>query len=706
MVLCWVTLSWLALLGLATPAWAGPAPEPIDICSYDSKTLADLKVLIEARGLGKTLPELAPALSDDPDQVLTEWEKPRMRIDEDIHKKYGMPIGRIHFHHVVCPQEFGNQNMWVFDVLENEAGIIERVNTQLLYVDQNFALRDEAINTERYTFEGPVVAAVISLMEVHSYSREQIRQEMIGGGFLLNRSCKTAQTVTDSYTAAPFPPNSVFYIMGFQSSAIAPAHAAIAFSRPSEEFLNVKPLSGKDKNECAHSRQVYDRQSAAFLLENYPENQWTKAVINNMAQERRKDSIKFLKSFLPTGVPPNPALIDLCGYNLDSFDDLDALVQARGLGATLPELAAMLSDDPINVLDDWEGYNQPLDEELQELSGVATGRLYKFSRGCPQELGVDDLWRFRIIKNEDDRVAWIETTLLYNHDRNHTTSDQTSNQELDRQIPATTAIDLCRYDAESLNDLTALVQAKGLGRTLPELAALLSNDPAAVLAYWDANNQPVNQVIQKITGITAGQIYRFVRSCRQEFGNQNIWSFHILENQAGRVEIIDPYLFYDRDQNFAMRREAINAQRYATPEGLIRAMTSMMETGSYSRERLREEMIAGGFWLNGSCEIMKMLRDNFAAPPPPPESLIGLHSYELIPWAIYPRAAVIFSQSSGEWMKVQSFHDIDYRECRFDRKAMRQNMIEFLGKNYPNSWLGKLIIENQWSKKQQQEREN
>ncbi len=693
MVLCWMTLSWLVLLGLAVPAWAGPEQDtnPIDICSYDSKTLADLKVLIEARGLGKTLPELAQALSDDPDRVLAELEKNRLRINEDMHKKYGIPIGRIHLHRVFCPQGSGNQNMWFFDVLENETGIIERVNTQLFYNDQNFVLRDEKINAARYLPEEGVVSAVASLMETHSYSREQIRQEMIAGGFWLNRSCKTAQTVTDTFVAPPFPPNSVFYVMGLQSSASAPAHAAIAFSRPGEEFLNVKPFFGEDSSSCDYNKWIYSRQSAAFFEENYPESPWTKAARKGRAQRQLrntiKDNVEFLKSFAPTGDRPDPALIDFCEYNVESFDDLNALVQARGLGTTLPELAAMLSDDPISVLTDWEEYNQPLDQELQELSGVATGRLYKRGWGCLQESGFYDVWWFRIIKNEDDRVAWIETTLLYNDDQNHTKPDQTGHPEPDRQIPSSTgdAIDLCSYDVQSLDDLTALVQARGLRRTLPELAGLLSDDPAAVLAYWNANNQPVDQGMQQMTSITAGRIYRFVRSCQQEFDNQNIWSFHILENEAGRVEIIDPYLFYDYDQNFVMRREAINAQRYATPEGLIRAMTSMMKTGSYSREQLREEMIAGGFWLNDSCEDSKILGDVFIAPVAPPDSLIGLHGYS---WPIYmhPHVGAMFSRSSGEWIKAQMFVDIPQPGCRFDGETMQQRIRVFFKENYPDSW--------------------
>ncbi len=579
MVLCWMTLSWLVLLGLAVPVWAGPAPEPIDICSYDSKTLGDLQALVEARGLGKTLPELAPALSDDPDQLLTEWEQPGMRINEDIHEKSGMPIGYIHLHHVICPQGSGNQNMWVFDVLENEAGIIERVNTQLLYNDQNFALRDERINTERYLSKDGVISAVASLMEAHSYSREQIRQEMIAGGFWLNRSCETAQTVTDTFVAPPFPPNSVFYIMGYYSIPGPYLRASISFSRPSEKFLNVKLSYGKNGSDCGYDQELYSQQSGDFFLENYPESWVTQKIRNKRIEEGGKNNITFLKSLNPTG------------------------------GGT----------------------------------GLAPG----------------------------------------------STQDVAGPTS---QIPAITAIDLCSYDAQSLDDLTALVQAKGVGKTLPELAPLLSDDPANTLAYWNANSRPVDQGIQKITGITAGRIYRFVRSCQQEFDNQNIWSFHILENAAGRVEIIDPYLFYDHDQNFVMRREAINAQRYATPEGVVQAIASMMKAHSYSRERLREEMTAGGFWLSGSCKTIKMLRDNFITPPAPPESLIALNGYS---WLVHmhPHAAVIFSRSSGEWMKAQPFPNVDHRECRFDRETMQRRIRVFFKENYPDSWAASKYVQ-------------
>ncbi len=696
----WGALCWLVLLGLAVPAWAGPAPEPIDICGYDSKTLEDLRALVEARGLGKTLPELAPALSDDPDQVLTEWENDKEEVGQWIHNLTKIPSDYSYIRYFVdCPQAFGNQNIWHFFILENEEEVIENIYFNLFYdYDQNFALRNEKINAARYLSQKGVVSAVASLMEAHSYSREQIRQEMIAGGFWLNRSCKTAQTVTDTFVAPPFPPDNFYgLIVSYLESILFP-NASITFSRPSEELLSVKPSSGKDKSACGYSQKRYEQKSVAFFLENYPESWATKILRYKKAQEsgreeRAQKNIAFLKFLPPVETAFDPAVIHMCTYNAESFDDLDALVQARGLGATLPELAALLSYDPANVIDDWEGYNQPLDQELQELSGVVTGRLYEFSQVCPQKFGFDDIWLFRIINNEDDRVAWIETTLFYNPDQNHTTSDQTSDPEPSLQTPATTAIDLCSYDAQSLDDLTALVQAKGLGRTLPELAALLSDDPANTLAYWDANNRPVDQEVQELSGITAGQIYRFVRSCQQEFDNQNIWSFHILENEAGRVEMIDPHLFYDRDQNFAMRREAINAQRYATPEGLIRAMTSMMEAHSYSRERLREEMLAGGFWLNGSCKTIKMLRDNFVASPPPPDSLIGLHGYRSTPWAIYPHAAVIFSRSSGEWMKAQPFPDVDHRECRFDHEAMQQRMREFFKENYPDSWIAK---QNSW----------
>ncbi len=702
MVLCWVTLSWLALLGLATPAWAGPEQNtnPIDICSYDSKTLADLKVLVEARGLGKTLPELAQALSDDPDRVLAEWENDKKKVGQWAQSLTEIPSDYSYIRYLVdCRQEFGNQNTWRFFFLENEEGVIENIYFNLFYdYDQNFALRNEKINAARYLSQEGVVSAVASLMETYSYSREQIRQEMIAGGFWLNQSCKTAQTVSDSFMAPPLPPDNVHDLIGFYLESILFPNASITFSRSSEEFLSVKPLSGEDRSACGYNQKRYKQKSVAFFLEKYPESWVTKILRYKKAQEsareeRAQKNIAFLKFLPPVETAFDPAVIHMCTYNAESFDDLDALVQARGLGATLPELAAMLSDDPANTLARWEEYNRPLDQELQELSGMATGRLYEIGRSCPQKFGFDDIWRFRIINNEDDRVAWIETTLFHNPDQNHTTSDQKNHQKPDLQTPATTAIDLCSYGAQSLDDLGALVQARGLGKTLPELAALLSDDPANTLAYWDANNRPVDQEVQELSGITAGQIYRFVRSCQQEFDNQNIWSFHILENAAGRVEIIDPYLFYDHDQNFVMRREAINAQRYATPEGVVQAIASMMEAHSYSRERLREEMTAGGFWLNGSCKTIKMLRDNFVASPPPPDSLIGLHGYRSTPWAIYPHAAVIFSRSSGEWMKTQPFPDVDHRECRFDHEAMQQRMREFFKENYPDSWITK---QNSW----------
>ncbi len=713
LVLCCLAVFWLI-----PPAGADSPTtndtDAIDICRYNSESLEDLRELVKARALGKTLSELAHALSDDPDQLLAKWEKPKIKIDERKYELTGMPIGNMHIYRVLCPQGFGNQNTWFFDVLEDEEGLIRRANVNLLYDDdQNFAMRNEAINTDRYISRKGVISAVTSMVEARSYNREQIREEMIAGGFLYNRSCITANIMTDNFVEAPFPPNNIFYFMGLQSSASHPAHAAISFSRSSEEFLNAKPFFGEDQSECEYHREKYAQQSRDFMLENYPDTLWTQTIIEKEKQGRPgyeiKNNISFLKSFSFTGIPLNPELlIDACTYHLESFDDLDALVQARGLGKTVPELVRLLSHDPAGTLASWKETNYRLGDKLRELSGVTTGRLYEIGQGCRQESGLIDVWWFRIIKNEDGLVAWIETTLLYEDQTlmmpddpgkptTRNPSAETENgsvYDISEDSITGDPIDLCRYGAQSFDDLAALVKARGTGTTLPQLAHILSDHPADTLAYWQLYYRSVDQEIQKVTGITAGRLHRLIKYCPQPFDNHNIWSFHILENEDGRVEIIDPYLFYDRDRNFAMRNEAINAARYATPKGVVQAVTSLAEARSYSREDMRAVMMAGGFWLNSSCRDTQTMGDTFIAPPASPQSLIGLHGYSW-PVSMHPHAVVMFSRSSGEFMESKKFYNLVYTSrCHFNSKAMQQKNREFFKKNYPDSWVTKRIIES------------
>ncbi len=704
-----LVLYCLAVFWLIPPAGAdSPAindTDAIDICRYNSESLEDLRDLVKARALGKTVPELARIFSDDSDQVLAVWEDPK-KINELTHDLTGVPIGNIHIYRISCPQGFGNQNAWIFWFLENHVGVIQIIDIQLYYDDdQNFAMRNESINANRYLSEDGVVKAVTSMVEARSYSREQIREEMIAGGFLYNRSCITAEMVTDSFVTLPPPPDTFFALMGFYYAAEHYPHAAISFSRPSEEFLNAKPFFGEDRSECGYDREKHAQQSRDFMLKNYPDTLWAKRIMENETQGQLNDKIEsnisFLKSFSPTGTPVNSELlIDICTYHLESFDDLDALVQARGIGATLPELARVLSEDTADILAYWEETNKPLSDQLRELSGVTTGRLYEIGQGCRQEFGLYDVWWFRIIKNQDGLVAWIETTLRYEDQtlmmpddpgepaaRNPSAETENGSvYDISKDSITGDPIDLCRYGSQSFDDLAALVKARGTGTTLPQLAHILSDHPADTLAYWQLYYQSVDQNIQKVTGITTGRLYRFVQHCPQAFDNQNIWSFHILENEDGRVKQIDPYLFYDRDQNFAMRNEAINAARYATPKGVVQAVTSLAEARSYSREDMRAVMMAGGFWLSRSCTTTQMLRDNFVAPLAAPESLIGLHVYPLTSRIQYPHAAVIFSPSSGELMKVQQFSRSDSPECRFYESSMRQKNSKFPRENHLDSW--------------------
>ncbi len=710
LVLCCLAVFWLIPpAGADSPATNDT--DAIDICRYNSESLEDLRDLVKARALGKTLSELAHALSNDPDQLLAEWEKPEIKIDERLHNLGKIPFGHIYIHRVFCPQGFGNQNVWFFDIFENEDGIIRSAHTQLFYNDQNFAMRNESINANHYLSEDWVVKAVASMAEARLYNREQMREEMIAGGFWLNRSCITAGTVTDNFVIRPLSPDNMFVLISFYHIPDPPPHAAITFARPSEEFLNVK----KDNNECSHDARTYGRQSSAFFLENYPESWIAKAIKYKREQKRQKkqrtsENVAFLRSLTPIRTVANSMLISLCGYDVENFDDLDALVQARGIGATLPELARVLSKDPADTLAYWEETNKPLSDQLRELSGVTTGRLYEIGQGCRQESGLIDVWWFRIIKNQDGVVAWIETTLRYDDHKNPKISDDLTGSPKPTSDPSTKAendpvhetsadsiagdlIDLCRYGSQSFDDLAALVKARGLGKKLVALAHALSEDPDQLLADWHQHNRPVDPEIQEVTGIIPGRLYRFVQHCPQAFDNYNIWSFHILENEGGRVKQIDPYLFYDRDQNFAMRNEAINAARYATPKGVVQAVTSLAEARSYSREDMRKTMNNGGFWLNGSCETIEILRDNFVAPYSSPNSLVGLHGYPSTPWDQYPHAAVVFSRSSGELMKVHTAPDVDHRECRLNNDTMEQQGREFFKKTYPDSWIVKKMVQ-------------
>ena len=413
---------WMVWLCLVAPAWADPlvvatktTEEPqsvgkdsardshtdiqntgvIDLCGYGSESFDDLKSLLNTRGMGKKPVALARTLSDDPDQLLAKWEKDKNEVNEGAHDMIKIPLGHfIYPHYVVsCPQPFDNQNTWVLQILENEAGVIEIIDIQLFYdEDRNFAMRNERINANRYLSEDGFVRAVTSMVAARTYSRQQMREEMINGGFWLNQSCITNKTVTDTFIALPFFPESIFSLTNIYIFLKPRPHAAIAFSRPSEEFLYVEN-SGNKKN-CTYDKEIYHQRVADFFLENYPEHWANKAIKHKKARKLVKEeytqaTMAFLKSLTPAGAVPDSALaastpkpetktalndtpvgdaptdttsdnqIDLCSYDVESFDDLDALVQAKGLGKTVSEVA-LLSDDPAKTLADWEENSKTL----------------------------------------------------------------------------------------------------------------------------------------------------------------------------------------------------------------------------------------------------------------------------------------------------------------------------------------------------------
>ena len=250
-------------------------------------------------------------------------------------------------------------------------------------------------------------------------------------------------------------------------------------------------------------------------------------------------------------------------------------------------------------------------------------------------------------------------------------------------------INICDYNAQNIKDLEKKLNQAVLFSNETRLASFFQNTPSE-----PQHSKKINPKLNKLTGIPLGKIHSIFFRCSISDRNTNEWLLMVLENEEKIITKLNLYLFYV-GENFSSRNEPITSDRFASSTELAKAINDKNESHKYSRKAFRDEMLNGGFLLHRSCNNEQGKTDIYFLPPLPPESILGLSGVYFGPNASI-KIGVAFSSMNENLLHAKPIQH-GLRAC-FISEDYGKQFVEYLNKNYPNSWFDKLLVNSDLKK--------